>query len=505
VNNMNLDNRLLGSSMLNMLEHAVKFAAMFLVTPALIGGLGKEQYGLWLLLMTFFSYYSLLDLGIGIASVRFMSRALGDSGDDVARVADTCRRFFRRISLASVMLSLVALASVYLIFEPSENAFNAQLVIAVCGFGISIRFLLMICQVMLKSHLRYEVIAFSSIGRVILQSLLVIGCVRAGYGLVVIAVVVSFCDLLQQVAQYFFARPLLKSVRSSDQSTDSDLGSRLIRYSLTSFGMRLSITLKDRIDPYLIGGLLGVSVVPLYSVGTRFLFLAGDVINALFGGQFLAAFSRMDGAGNQEAMRAKFLSSLRFCAAVAAFISSALVIQGGVFIERWIGSDFSGSYDVLLIIAFPYALFMMQYPSLSLVSSMNRHSHVTRITALGSVVNVALSVVLGIYFGFRGVAWATAIDLCIVYLILFPRTVCIQGAIPGWSYCRALCRGALPVFSGMYGCYVLSRGLLEPTYSRILMLGLLHAGCFCLIFWSFVLTGSERAWVTGRFKRRGCS
>ena len=485
--------------MLNMAEHAVKFVAMFLVTPVLIIGLGAEQYGLWLLLMTFFAYYGLLDLGIGIASVRFMARAIGNPQEDVARVACTCRIFFRRISLASVALSLAAIAFVRLVFGASENTFNAQLIIAVCGFGIAIRFLLMICQVALKSHLRYGVIALASIGRVILQSVLVVVCLREGHGVVVIAVVVSICDLLQQVIQYVFAKPLLGQINSRSSTKDSELGRRLIRYSLTSFGMRLSITLKDRIDPYIVGGILSVSMVPLYSIGTRFLFLAGDVINALFGGQFLAAFSRMEGSGNQEAMRVKFLSSLRCCAAVAAFISSALVIQGRVFIERWIGNGFSEAYDVLLIVAFPYALFMMQYPSFSLISSINRQSHVTRIAALGSIINIVLSVTLGLFFGVKGVAWGTAIDLCIVYLILFPRTVCNQTDIPVWSYLRALSRGAFPVFAGMYVCYALSYNWLAPSYSRILMFGLLHFACFCTLFWAFVLTAGERAWVKGLF------
>jgi O-antigen/teichoic acid export membrane protein len=491
---MNLTKRLLGSSTLNVVEHGVRFIAMFLVTPILIAGLGGEQYGVWLLLMTFFSYYSLLDLGMGIAGVRFMAKAMGDGGADVAMVLATCRRFFRRIALVSGLVTVVGIASISLLFSASGHALNAQLVIAICGAGISVRFMLMIFQVVLKSHLRYEVIALASIGRVIVQSVLVIVCVKAGYGLVAIAVVVSACDILQQIAQCRFARPLVKAIDSPAGLNAGDIGKRLVRYSMTSFGMRLSITLKDRIDPYLIGGLLGVAVVPLYSIGTRFLFMAGDVINALFGGQFLAAFSRMDGAGDQLSMRSKFLVSLRLCGSIATFICAVLVIQAGVFIDRWLGGGFRESYEVLLIIVFPYALYMMQYPSFSIISSMNKHSHVTRITAIGSVINIGLSVALGIYFGFRGIAWATAIDLGIVYLILFPRVVCLHTGVPGSSYLSALLRGVVPVAAGMYCSYLALRGWLEPSYSRIAFLGFIQTSIFCVIFWIFVLTNIERAW-----------
>ena len=246
---MNLTKRLLGSSTLNVVEHGVRFIAMFLVTPILIAGLGGQQYGVWLLLMTFFSYYSLLDLGLGIAGVRFMAKAMGDGGADVAMVLATCRRFFRRIALVSGLVTVVGIASISLFFSASGHALNAQLVIAICGAGIFVRFMLMIFQVVLKSHLRYEVIALASIGRVILQSVLVIGCVKAGCGLVVIAVVVSACDILQQIAQCRFARPLVKAIDSSAGLNAGAFGKRLVRYSMTSFGMRLSITLKDHQGP----------------------------------------------------------------------------------------------------------------------------------------------------------------------------------------------------------------------------------------------------------------
>ncbi len=502
---MNLNAKLLSSSTLNMVEHGVKFVAMFLVTPVLIVGLGADQYGVWLLLMTFFSYYSLLDLGVGIASVRFMARAMGGDGADVAVVVVTCRKFFRRVAFISLLVTFSAFAAISVVFESSGNALSARLVVGICGVGIFLRFLLMINQVILKSQLCYGAIAIVSIARVIVQSVLVVSFVNAGYGLVALAVAVAACDVAQQFAQCFFARAYVKKIDFSSAVNDGAFGRRLLRYSMSSFGMRLSVTLKDRIDPYLVGGMLGASFVPLYSIGTRFLFMAGDVINALFGGQFLAAFSRLEGSGDQDAMRGKFLVSLRLCGAVAAFIAAVLAIQSGVFISRWLGSGFKESYEVLLIIVFPYALFMMQYPSFSIISSMNKHSHVTRITALGSFINVALSCALGIYFGFRGVAWATAIDLGVVYLILFPRVVCLQTGVSGDRYFRSLIRGVAPIAIGMYLFYLVCRGWLEPCYPRIVLLCSIQLVFFFVIGWIFVLTEHERLWLRKAVVRRGRS
>ena len=309
---MNLSSRLLGSSTLNLVEHGVRFIAMFLVTPILIIGLGEHQYGVWLLLMTFFSYYNLLDLGVGIASVRFISRAIGAGEGHTGMVAVTCRRFFRRVALASLILTFFAVGLLFMFSESSQTIFNAQLVVVICGLGIALRFMLMIYQVILKSYLRYGVIAGASMIRILVQSALVIWLAKSGYGLVALALVVAACDFGQQIIQYLFARRIIGKMDLKRAGNDEDLGSELLRYSMTSFGMRLSVTLKDRIDPYLVGGLLGAALVPLYSIGTRFLFVAGDIINALFGGHFLAAFCRLEAEGDQSSMKDNFLMTFHF-------------------------------------------------------------------------------------------------------------------------------------------------------------------------------------------------
>ncbi|MFP6873995.1 MAG: oligosaccharide flippase family protein [Verrucomicrobiales bacterium] len=476
-----------------------------MVTPILIIGLGEEQYGIWLLLMTFFSYYNLLDLGVGIASVRFMARALGDGKGHTELVAVTCRRFFRRVALASLILTFTGVGVLFLLFDHSQTLLSAQLVIAICGLGITMRFILMIYQVIIKSHLRYGVIAGASMLRILVQSILVIWLVRSGHGLVALAMVVAACDFGQQIVQYLFARRLVGKIDSSRTGNDEVLGAELLRYSMTSFAMKLSLTLKDRIDPYLVGGVLGAAAVPLYSIGTRFLFVTGDIINALFGGHFLAAFSRLEAEGDQSALRKKFLLSLRLCAAFTTFIAGVFAAQAGVFIERWLGGRFGESYVIFLIIVVPYALYMMQYPSLSLMGSLNKHAHVTKVTAAGSVINVVLSVALAIHFGLKGVAWATAIDLGLVYLILFPRVVCFHSGIRGNYYLLALARGMIPTAVAMYGSYLALREWMEPDYSRIVMIGLIQTALFCAVFWIFVLKGGERAWVACTLKERGGS
>ena len=61
---MSLARKVLHSSGVNLLDHGVKFAAIFLLTPIMIDRLGEEYYGIWLLIVSVVTYFHLLDMGI---------------------------------------------------------------------------------------------------------------------------------------------------------------------------------------------------------------------------------------------------------------------------------------------------------------------------------------------------------------------------------------------------------------------------------------------------------
>ena len=48
--------------------------SVFVLYPFLVGTLGKEQYGIWLLITAVTGYLTLLHLGIPLATVRHISK-----------------------------------------------------------------------------------------------------------------------------------------------------------------------------------------------------------------------------------------------------------------------------------------------------------------------------------------------------------------------------------------------------------------------------------------------
>ena len=52
----------------------VSMLAVFILYPFFLKTLGEEQYGVWLLISSATGYFSLLQMGVPMANVRFISR-----------------------------------------------------------------------------------------------------------------------------------------------------------------------------------------------------------------------------------------------------------------------------------------------------------------------------------------------------------------------------------------------------------------------------------------------
>jgi O-antigen/teichoic acid export membrane protein len=68
---MNLRQRLISASALNVLDYGLKIGVVLVVSPFVIRTLGTDQYGFWVILISMVGYLDLLDLGLAPTGVRF--------------------------------------------------------------------------------------------------------------------------------------------------------------------------------------------------------------------------------------------------------------------------------------------------------------------------------------------------------------------------------------------------------------------------------------------------
>lgn len=501
---MELARRFLRGSVLNLADQGLRFAAVFVMTPVMIGFLGAERYGFWVLLMSIVGHYSLLDFGMSFSISRFFSRAIG-SGDDRALsvLVSTSLAIMARIGMVALGLTVAGLLVVPWFGLEPEAARLARWILALYGVFLAAGFPVSVCRSLLKSRLRYDLLVMASTVQIVLGNLLMFWFLSRGCGLLALAVVNVCAGFLEYAIVVLAARAGPSSRLTVGRAlVDRERGREILRYSLVAFVTQVGNNLRSRIDPIIIGAVLGYSAVTLYAVGTRFPIYLTDVVGAVLGGQLLAVFSQSQGrTSSAEESTRQFILATRVSCVIAVFCGSSMMFYGRDFIDRWMGDGYEASYRILAILMVPHIFSLMQYPSLSYVYSLAKHRYLAATTIIGGTVNLALSLVLVRFLGIYGVVWATFCEMLMVYLLVFPLIVCRVGAIPARRYYGdALLHPFGLSLALLAPFYLLGSRFLEADYLQLGLMAVVQFAYFVPLAYFLIFRGSERALFRSAWK-----
>lgn len=501
---MKLAERLLRGSTLSLLDMLVKTVALFIMMPLMKSRLGLEGWGTWLVSMSFVNWFVLLDAGATFAGTRFLAAAWGRG--DTARAGTVLRllkRFFSWIAafsgLASIIMMALGLWWPYL----QGNSPTVLLLTGNCGVAIAMRFICRRGPIILRARVRYDWLSGISIMRVVCQNGGIAWLLWHGGTLLQMALVYLISDLLETTLQWLAARRL---GLSDEQYANSELLPKLAK-EMTAFSVLMVIavvgeTLRMQVGPALLAGLAGVASVPIFTVGTRLITMIEDVVNALFGGQLLAAFSQVHGSDGGEALNRQVLRVTVITSGFATFSVSGAIIYGHAFIIRLLGGDMSEAFSVFLLFAPGFLLRFMQYPAHSALYSLGKQKPVILMTLTGAGIGCLASIPAVHWWGARGIAAAFGCEMVICYLIVFPLIVhrVLQLSLRHYLL-HSLLRPAVLVALPLLGYGLLVHGQARPDYALLALLASGHTLIFaCTAPW-LLLDGPDRQLVLARLPR----
>ena len=497
---MSLARKIFRGSALNAADLILRMAVMFLMTPFMVSKLGMEGYGSWVVLTTAVSFLDLLDGGITLSGTRFLARTIG-SKDEVAYVetAGTLSWLYRRIGWLSLIGTVVLVLCCGFFVKDNQRLTEAREVLAVLGGSLALRFFLRIHLVVLKSHVRYDLIVFSGLAKLVLQTALIVALLMNGQGLLMLAMAQIASDVLDQVLVVIFSK---RTGTASFQVTPSREKVReVLSYSSTIFLNTLGQFLRSRLDALVLSLTTGVLTVPVYNTGMRLLTLYGDLMNAMIGGPLLAGFCQVEGSSGLEVLRHKFLQSMRFSVPLAVLGAVGLFAYGPAFLLRWMGPDFVQSGTILRLLIGVFALWLMQLPATSMLLALNRHQVVMKATLLAGVFNLVVSLLLAWKIGFYGVVVASLIEMALFYGLLVPYLAAGALNMPLRSYYqqalwRPLAGSLIP--QALYAWA--TQTWLIPDYGRLALMATGLVMVALVAFCSFVISKSERAAISKRLK-----
>lgn len=503
-----LRRRLLQSSGLSLLDHFVKIGSVFVITPLMIAALGEETNGLWVVITSIFGYLALLDFGLILSGSHFAARAVGKKQpDEYFDVLGRCHRIYRRVG--RVVLAFTVLFAVCAVFLPRSAGVSLAVmwfVIGIYGIVVATRFAVRPFALALRAHVRYELMLVPSIARTLLQMGLLWLVVKTGGGLVWLVIVFTSCEMAELVLMAWWTgrslRFSLADIRAAELRTRGQPATELIEHTKSSFLTTLGLHLRSKLDPLIVGAVGGYAQVTLYSIGIRFIAAFEDVINALFGGQLLAAFSQIEARDGSDRLHQAFINCTRAGVMISTLGGTLILVLGAPFIERWMGAKFSDAYTFLLILTPAYILWMTQYPAFNLLYSLGLPQHLARLVLIGGACNAVVSIALAMWIGILGVAWGTALELYTLTLIVMPLIISRASRIPVWEIIGRVLGGVLlaAVPSGVF--WLVARSWLQPNYPRLILAGALLTTLSLIWNWLVLFKSAERQSILRRLLKR---
>ena len=441
--------------------------------PFLIHSLGNRLYGIWLLVGSLLGYYGLMDFGLTSAVQRFVSASISSKKyDDVNRTFNTILCIFIVVGVLVLFLSICTAISVPLFVETAENANLLKTVVIVLGFNLAIGFPFRAFSGFLMADMRFDLISLIDAAKLLMRTFVTILFVSRGFGLVALAIITVVFDLLSYLTQLIFVLNRYRYLRLSVAFIDVSKIRELFRYSSQSFLISATNRLNFKVDNLVIGAIIGISSVALYSIAARLIAYFMEIMDRAIG-MTLPIFSQYEASGEQEAIIDKFLFLTKISCYMSVCIGFFLIYFGKPLIQLWIGNQYSNAYGILLILVIPFILNIMQSPSIGLLYGISKQKYYGYINAVEGVSNLGLSLFLASKYGLYGVALGSAIPMFIIKVLFQPIYICRILGVNFWFYVRTsflrVLITSLIIFN-VYGVFVLKFEFLSFDLELVILL-----------------------------------
>jgi O-antigen/teichoic acid export membrane protein len=401
--------------------------AQLALTPFILHRLGLDRYGVWALAGVAVTFVSNLDGGIG-ASLSWFFAVHKERGDEeaAARLAATTTVVFALLGALLTLALTIGLPSLLEVSHIPVRLWSEALSVrGLVGGLFALGLLSSVPASVLSAHDRFDLLGVISLVRVAVNAALTLALVPgpAGlHGLFVAGVAAQLLGFLAMTAAS--ARMLsLRGIGPMAREEVSMLGS----YALRMQGSSLARLANVELDAVVISALLPVRMVGIYSIGEN---AAGAVrmlpVYAL--GPIFTRMARRFGVHGRDGAVDEYRSLNRaWITMVTGYVAIGMAtLAFGV--RSWLGPEYVTAGYVAVVVFFGYGVNLITGVGTTLARAVGKPGLETRYGAWTTVVNLLLTVPLGLLFGIWGIIGATAIA-SVTGSIYFTRI--LRGGVGG--------------------------------------------------------------------------
>lgn len=475
------------------LAYIVTIIGLFLVTPHVISAIGKQAYGVWVILQSAISFSGLFDLGFRSAVIRYVSRceAAGDQ-DGVQENATAGLLYF---SLVALIVFAIGCVAALLVREGISDRISPALggVVVVLSAAAALNLPTSFFRGLLYARERIDLSNSISILGTVFKITLILLLVTAASGLRTLAWIELACQILLIGMTVLISSRIYKSIPFRLSAVRWHSWLEMWRYGGFTLLNQFNVRVREGAPPLLIGTILAAARVPEFSIAASLANYLAEIV-ARVGGVLTPSISRLEGRGELSNAAELVSRANRLSASLAGILGVGLLGMARPFLHIWLGPEFDNSYWLLIILAGSAVLGSAQMPTVAYFFGTGTHDRLMWLSLMEVVLVISLGAAGAVAFGVMGVAGGVLAASILPRLILRPFLFCRLAQVPARRFLIDY-YSALVLFSlaATLAATVSGWGLRFKTYPEVFLLGILWAASYTLVVWVVYLRPVERA------------
>ncbi len=412
--------RLVRNIFSNYAAMSARMAVGFVISPILVHGLGKEQYGIWVLVFSVISYLGFLDFGMKQSLARHFPKYYATKDyQKLNEVFNSSNLIYSVIGLLTIVGTLViAFFFMGVINVSSDLESVMRLLLIMIGVNQAISFFFMTSTAIGPFH-RYDVSNAIEIIRTIANALAIIYFVHLGYGLLTLGIITLATTVTNTAARRFAQQKIVPQLKYGIKFIKKERLRELLGYSVFSFLIVLGLLTLFNADNVIIGAFMSTSAVTIYSIAATLINYLRTLVSSI-GVPLAPAISHLDASSDAGEIARLMRKLFRYLYYLTTAVCIGILLFGGDFIYLWMGPGFEETIRILQLLIIPACIYLPQIMSNAVFFGTGKHKTLFYVIGAEAIAKIILSVVLVQFWGLFGVALGTIIPQVCIYTFIYP-------------------------------------------------------------------------------------
>ena len=390
-------------------------------TPIMLRLLGQSEYGLYNLVNSVVSYLGLLNFGFGSAYVRYYSRyKVKDDEENIAKLNGMFLIVFSIIGIIAILAGSVLVFNTESIFGDKltvKELSTAKVLMAIMVFNIALSFPASVFKSYITANEEYIFQKILQMVRIVIGPFVTLPVLLMGYKSIGMVVTTTLVTVAIEISNVIFCFKRLK-MKFSFRRFDYSLMKEMTIFSSYIFINMIIDQINWNVDKFILGRFRGTVAVAIYGLAAQLNSYYLSISTAI-SSVFIPRVNRMVAVDNDnEKLTDLFTKVGRIQFIILSLVCSGLIFFGRPFISMWAGTNYSGTYPILLVLIIPVTIPLIQNLGIEIQKAKNMHQFRSLVYLIIAIVNVFISIPLAKNYGGLGAATGTAISLIIGNILI---------------------------------------------------------------------------------------